>query len=294
MARKQKAMFPCPYCGHLNPVGDRYCDKCDKRMDQQTAPAAVPSAGSVEDTKACPACGNINSADMLYCAKCGADTTKEYIQCPLCQQMTPREEKNCDHCGKSIAKGRRTQRTVKKWYNVVIGVLVVCALVYGAMQAALVLGLFTIGTATLSAFVSTSNDHVSITDWAEYWVENPITSGKVNRANISVINRYYSEMPKSADSYITGKRLRVYGYVRSSQPTYSDTHDQDGWIVMVSQEKDTMLMACVFTGQYYKDNLAKLSKLTVGERAWIVGDSLGLQGSGDAQAVALYKCNIEG
>lgn len=75
----------CPGCGHINPVGAKFCLECGQKFEQGVV---------------CPSCGHVNPAGAKFCLECG--TKMGAPKCPNCGTELPEGTKFCLNCGTKI------------------------------------------------------------------------------------------------------------------------------------------------------------------------------------------------
>jgi len=85
----QQQVKPCPKCGTMNPVGQRFCGNCG--ADTTAVAAAKP----------CVKCGKPVAPGLKFCGECGAP---QVVKCPDGHEV-PGNVKFCPECGKPVSPG---------------------------------------------------------------------------------------------------------------------------------------------------------------------------------------------
>jgi len=86
---QQQAVKPCPKCGTMNPVSQKFCGSCG--ADTTVAAGAKP----------CVKCGKPVPPGLKFCGECGAP---QVVKCPDGHEV-PGNMKFCPECGKPVAQG---------------------------------------------------------------------------------------------------------------------------------------------------------------------------------------------
>ena len=86
----ERAGRTCPQCGHENPEGTKFCQKCGGKL------------GAVKT--ACPSCGAVTPAGVKFCQECGAKMEAAAVPtaCPTCGHENPLGTRFCGGCGERL------------------------------------------------------------------------------------------------------------------------------------------------------------------------------------------------
>jgi len=78
---------PCPECGNMVDIEDRFCGKCGVEQVRQVL---------------CPECGAKAEQNDSYCRKCGSALGEEVFICPECSEEVPSNSSSCPNCGQKF------------------------------------------------------------------------------------------------------------------------------------------------------------------------------------------------
>ena len=78
----------CSECGHVNPVGTKFCQECGNKLGQKNI---------------CPSCGTQNPLKIKFCQECGTSLVKETKKvCTRCGHENAPDIRFCGGCGAKL------------------------------------------------------------------------------------------------------------------------------------------------------------------------------------------------